>query len=107
MVCDIITHISVTECLELNHSTNYMYFSLLVYKAYAYFAYAMAEACLDQFTRALALELGPKGVRVNSVKYASLLLKLHKMAHIASFHYNIYIIDNIRFNKIYSSSQLH
>lgn len=35
--------------------------------AYAYFAYALAEAALDQFTRSLALEVGPKGVRVNSV----------------------------------------
>ncbi|ELT96275.1 hypothetical protein CAPTEDRAFT_148116 [Capitella teleta] len=34
---------------------------------YAYFVYGMVEAALDQFTKALALEMGPKGVRVNSV----------------------------------------
>lgn len=34
---------------------------------YAFFSYGMFEACLDHLTRCLALELGPKGVRVNSV----------------------------------------
>merc|ERR1712150_83585 len=34
---------------------------------FSYFAYAMAQSGVDQLTRALALELGPKGVRVNSV----------------------------------------
>lgn len=34
---------------------------------YAYFAYSMAASCVDQLTKALALELGPKGVRVNAV----------------------------------------
>lgn len=30
--------------------------------------YCMSKAALDHFTRCLAVELGPKGVRVNSVK---------------------------------------
>ena len=30
--------------------------------------YAMTKAALDQFTRSLAYEIGPTGVRVNSVK---------------------------------------
>ncbi|KAK2162133.1 hypothetical protein LSH36_103g05018 [Paralvinella palmiformis] len=34
---------------------------------YSFFSYGMFETCLDQLTRCLALELGPKGVRVNSV----------------------------------------
>ena len=31
-------------------------------------AYGMSKAALDQFTKSVALELAPKGVRVNSVK---------------------------------------
>jgi NAD(P)-dependent dehydrogenase (short-subunit alcohol dehydrogenase family) len=31
--------------------------------------YCMSKAALDQFTKCLALELAPKGVRVNAVKY--------------------------------------
>lgn len=34
---------------------------------FAYFAYSMASAALDQMTRTLGLELGPRGVRCNSV----------------------------------------
>lgn len=30
--------------------------------------YGMAKAAMDHYTRCLAVELGPKGVRVNSVK---------------------------------------
>ena len=34
--------------------------------------YCMSKAALDQFTKCLALEMAPKGVRVNSVKWESL-----------------------------------
>jgi len=34
---------------------------------FVYFAYSMCGATIDMLTRGLALELGPKGVRVNSV----------------------------------------
>lgn len=37
-----------------------------------FIAYAMSKACLDQMTKALALELGPKGVRVNGINPATL-----------------------------------
>ena len=30
--------------------------------------YSMSKAALDMFTKCLALEVGPKGIRVNSVK---------------------------------------
>jgi len=39
--------------------------SLKVYPEYTY--YSMSKAAFDYFTRSLAVELGPKGVRVNSV----------------------------------------
>ncbi|CAG2180622.1 unnamed protein product, partial [Oppiella nova] len=35
-------------------------------------AYCMAKSALDMFTKCLALELGPKGVRVNSVNPAAI-----------------------------------
>ena len=31
--------------------------------------YCMTKSALDMFTKCLALEVGPKGIRVNSVKY--------------------------------------
>ena len=33
--------------------------------------YCMSKAALDQFTKCLALEMAPHGVRVNSVKSVS------------------------------------
>ena len=30
--------------------------------------YSMSKTALDMFTKSLALELGPKGIRVNGVK---------------------------------------
>ena len=30
--------------------------------------YCMTKAALDMFTKSLALEVGPKGIRVNSIK---------------------------------------
>ena len=31
-------------------------------------AYCMTKSALDMFTKCLAVQLGPKGIRVNSVK---------------------------------------
>lgn len=40
--------------------------------------YCVAKAALDQFTKIVALELAPKGVRVNSVNPAVILTNFHK-----------------------------
>lgn len=43
-----------------------------------FLAYCMSKAALDQFTRCLALELAPKGVRVNAVNPGVIASNLHK-----------------------------
>jgi NAD(P)-dependent dehydrogenase (short-subunit alcohol dehydrogenase family) len=42
------------------------------------FAYCVSKAAIDQFTRCAALELGPKGVRVNAVNPGVVVTNLHK-----------------------------
>lgn len=42
------------------------------------FAYCLSKAAVDQFTRCAALELGPKGVRVNAVNPGVVVTNLHK-----------------------------
>ncbi|CAH0389574.1 unnamed protein product [Bemisia tabaci] len=41
-------------------------------------AYNMSKSALDQFTRCVALELAPKGVRVNSVNPGVIITEIHK-----------------------------
>lgn len=41
-------------------------------------AYCTSKAALDQFTRCVALELGPKGVRVNAVNPGVIVTGLHQ-----------------------------
>ncbi|GAB1866036.1 Tetratricopeptide repeat protein 27 [Camponotus japonicus] len=41
-------------------------------------AYCMSKAALDQFTRCIALELGPKQVRVNAVNPGVVITNLHR-----------------------------
>jgi NAD(P)-dependent dehydrogenase (short-subunit alcohol dehydrogenase family) len=33
------------------------------------FTYQLAKAAIDMMTRVLAIELGPSGIRVNTIKY--------------------------------------
>ncbi|XP_034829671.1 3-oxoacyl-[acyl-carrier-protein] reductase FabG-like [Maniola hyperantus] len=40
-------------------------------------AYCTSKAALDQFTRCVALELGPKGVRVNAVNPGDIITGIH------------------------------
>lgn len=41
-------------------------------------SYNISKAALDQFTRCVALELAPKGVRVNSVNPGVIITNIHK-----------------------------
>lgn len=41
-------------------------------------AYSMSKAAIDQFTRVSALELAPKGVRVNAVNPGTILTPIHE-----------------------------
>lgn len=41
-------------------------------------AYNMSKAAIDQFTRCTALELAPKGIRVNSVNPGVIVTEVHK-----------------------------
>ena len=43
-------------------------------------AYCVSKAGVDQFTRCTALELGPKGVRVNAVDPGVVVTNLHRMS---------------------------
>ena len=38
------------------------------------FSYCISKAGLDMFTKCMAIDLGPKGVRVNSIKYVKLFI---------------------------------
>ena len=44
-------------------------------------AYAVSKAAVDQLTRCAALELGPRGVRVNAVNPGVVVTELHRRAY--------------------------
>ena len=44
-------------------------------------AYAVSKAAVDQLTRCTALELGPRGVRVNAVNPGVVVTELHRRAY--------------------------
>jgi NAD(P)-dependent dehydrogenase (short-subunit alcohol dehydrogenase family) len=54
-------------------------------------AYCMSKAALDQFTRCVALELAPMGVRVNSVNPAVIKTEFHKRMGMDDEAYKAYI----------------
>lgn len=55
-------------------------------------AYCMSKAALDQFTRCVALELGPKGIRVNAVNPGVILTNIHLRGGMSQEDYDAYLI---------------
>ncbi len=51
----------------------------------------MSKSALDMFTKCLALELGPKGIRVNAIKY--LIIKIYFTFEILIFF--CFFFDNL------------
>lgn len=54
-------------------------------------AYCMSKAALDQFTRCVALELAPKGVRVNAVNPGVIVTGLHKKGGMNDEQYEAFL----------------
>jgi NAD(P)-dependent dehydrogenase (short-subunit alcohol dehydrogenase family) len=50
-------------------------------------AYAVSKAAVDQLTRCAALELGPKGVRVNAVNPGVVVTELHRRGYMTEAAY--------------------
>ncbi|CAG2169050.1 unnamed protein product [Oppiella nova] len=64
-----LTHLSV-EHLEKTKGNIINMSSVASMKPFCGFSlYSMSKCALDMFTKCLALELGPKGIRVNTIKY--------------------------------------
>lgn len=55
-------------------------------------AYCMSKAAVDQFTRCIALELGPKGIRVNAVNPGLILTNIHLRGGMSQEDYDAFII---------------
>ncbi|CAB4056411.1 unnamed protein product [Lepeophtheirus salmonis] len=54
-------------------------------------AYNMSKAALDQFTQCVALELAPKGIRVNSVNPGVILTDIHKRSGLTPEEYKQFL----------------
>ncbi|MBX3292497.1 MAG: SDR family oxidoreductase [Acidobacteria bacterium] len=54
-------------------------------------AYCVSKAALDQFTRCLALELAPRGVRVNAVNPGVVVTNLHKRGGMSEEDYEAFL----------------
>ncbi|CAH2071062.1 unnamed protein product, partial [Iphiclides podalirius] len=54
-------------------------------------AYCMSKSALDQFTRCVALELGPKGVRVNAVDPGVITTGIHLKGSMTEDEYKDYL----------------
>uniref|UniRef100_A0A5S6Q8Q6 Ketoreductase domain-containing protein n=1 Tax=Trichuris muris TaxID=70415 RepID=A0A5S6Q8Q6_TRIMR len=63
--------------------------STCAYPGVAY--YCISKAALDQFTKCLALDLAPEGVRVNSVNPGVIVTELHRRGGITESQYKEFI----------------
>jgi NAD(P)-dependent dehydrogenase (short-subunit alcohol dehydrogenase family) len=54
-------------------------------------AYSVSKAALDQFTRCTALELAPKGVRVNAVNPGVVITHLHRSGGMSEEQYQAFL----------------
>src|SRR5213083_1598911 len=55
------------------------------------FAYCVSKAAVDQFTRCAALELAPKGVRVNAVNPGVVVTEIHKRGGMSETDYEKFL----------------
>jgi NAD(P)-dependent dehydrogenase (short-subunit alcohol dehydrogenase family) len=55
------------------------------------FAYSVSKAALDQFTRCTALELAPKGIRVNAVNPGVVITELHRSGGMSEEQYQAFL----------------
>ncbi|CAD5206197.1 unnamed protein product [Bursaphelenchus okinawaensis] len=53
--------------------------------------YCMSKAALDQFTKCLALEVAPKGVRVNSVNPGVIVSNIHRRSGLDDVQYEAFL----------------
>lgn len=61
-------------------------------RSFPYFlAYCVSKAALDQFTKCISLELGPKGVRVNSVNPGVIITNFHSNMGVNADAYQNYL----------------
>lgn len=54
-------------------------------------AYSVSKAALDQFTRCTALELAPKGVRINAVNPGVVITELHRSGGMSEDQYQAFL----------------
>src|SRR5437016_9340107 len=57
-------------------------------------AYCVSKAGLDQLTRCAALELAPKGVRVNAVNPGVVVTEIHKRGGMSEENYHAFLEDS-------------
>jgi NAD(P)-dependent dehydrogenase (short-subunit alcohol dehydrogenase family) len=56
--------------------------------------YSMSKAALEALTKCAALELAPRGIRVNAVNPATVVTDIHRRAGMQGEAYDRYLIDN-------------
>jgi NAD(P)-dependent dehydrogenase (short-subunit alcohol dehydrogenase family) len=54
-------------------------------------AYCVSKAAVDQFTRCVALELAPKGVRVNAINPGVVITQLHRSGGMNEEQYQAFL----------------